>query len=332
MIKIRCENVLLEFCNHVNVLGGDTYTVFNSATKKSFLFNTLVMNRNNNKLQSNCTIALLDSPMEFETTKIDSDTCIILDEANFAPSILDKMFQVIRENNAYVVIIGRLLVRQFEYAVDAIYSIKYESGCFSNYRVFNNAAFKRVSSVFTEDSTAVASIYTDCINVEVVPVFGRSNFYKYIKREVAPLIIADIPKFGNELLTLIWRVNNSNSDVNWINGFFFSSFEQILASLFFENYAEIDKESKSSFDRENYFEKFLNNNSKLWNKKDVIQSLKNIKECYDFMDSVIIRDLINCYKDNLNCEYSFCIEISDFVNKYSDEFSNSEEIQKVQAF
>ena len=153
MIKIKCENVLLEFYNHVNVLGGDKYTIFNSATKKSYLFDTLVMNRDNDKLESSCTVALLDSPMEFKTTKIDCNTCLILDEANFAPSVLDEMFQAIREANAYVIVIGRLLVKQFEYAVDAIYSIKYENGCFSNYRVFSNSSSceflesKEISSV-----------------------------------------------------------------------------------------------------------------------------------------------------------------------------------------
>jgi hypothetical protein len=64
------------------------------------------------------------------------DVCIVLDDTNFKPTEVEWLFQKARENNWYLIVIGRLLVKQMCYLENTVYSIENDRYPFKLRRVF----------------------------------------------------------------------------------------------------------------------------------------------------------------------------------------------------
>lgn len=316
MIKIDCDAAHLELYHHVNIICGND--IFASGEKKSYFYDHLLTARNNKKLKSNKLLVFLQSPMDYVSINFTEDTCLILDEANFSPQDLDNLFKTVRTESAFIIVIGRLFVKQLECSVDAIYSVNY-TDTFSIERVFKNSnrVQPKIDRILNEDSTSVAAIYSECLRNEVVPVFGRSNFYKYVKNEQHVLLIADKPKFGQELISLIYRLCREGGKTRSISGYYMIAFEQVIASMILNNYSEVLKAAEESFDSETYFEQYLKENVSLWDKKQLQESLKRIKSLYCFDKSEVLMNLVQfAQNEEFQNEYTYFVDINTFSETY----------------
>ncbi len=319
MIKIKSSNVDLVFDHHVNIVVGDKGLGLNSGENKSYLFSVLEECKNNELLETNVNLILLSSTESVRDIKITSTSCILIDEANFAPKQLEWLFNEVKKFNVYLIVLGRLNVKSLEYSVDAVYKLKLNEGRFTLRQFFKNDCIKKnIDGYYTEDSTSVAAIYTDILEQEVQPVSGKNRFFEFIKNDREVLIIADKPKFGSALITLLYKCLSSNSEVEIIHAFFIESFEQIVSSIVFENYDEILNEARESFDSETFFETYLAENLQIWNKKKLIVCIKEISKRYDFASSSVLNDLKQfCENNNFCTENTYEFDLSSYEFKSS---------------
>lgn len=292
MISIDCDVLHVCFDDHVNVIGSKDGLIFDSGTRKSFLFEMLKEQQVLKKLKSNCSIRFADSPYVLAGISLKGNDCIVIDEANFAPKEFDQLFQQVREANAYLIVIGRMYIKQLEYSVDAIYQFSYENGIFEIERAFHNVNSHKenIKLITCEDSTAVASVYTEVLEQDVIPARGRSNFFKYIKSKDTVFVVADKPKFGAELLNLIYRCKTFTSAVNKILLFLPSCFEEIVCELYGLTTGET-----SAFDLEEYFEDLASKECG-WDKDNTALSVKKVRVSADFCDSYILHELKDFYE------------------------------------
>ncbi|MDD7332930.1 MAG: hypothetical protein PUG70_00885 [Lachnospiraceae bacterium] len=329
MIRIKCEVLDFSFEDHISIIGNSDGLLFDSGTYKSFLYQSLYDQQKLNKLESNCNVHFIDSPYVLSGIELKSSDCIVIDEANFAPEGLNELMQSVRKGNAYLIAIGRIYVKQFEYSVDSIYTFEMKNGMFAMHKYFENAIVQKniCDVVVCEDSSVVAALYSKVINDDVVSANGRSNFYRNIKQSNNAFLIADKPKFGQELLYLIYRIKNSNSCVKKLLLFLPSCFEEIICEV--ARLTSFDYECSNSFDLEMYYEKIAC--EKLgWDKRKVAKSFFLLETKYDFLSSKILKDLQLFYSNMPVQEekYYYEIAIDDVnlfdLNKFMDGVNNNE--------
>lgn len=309
--------------------GADDGLCFDSATYKSYLYKHLVLLQSDNALHSNANIILEDRPKNAVGLTITSNDCLIIDELNYAPNDLNTILKKVKAANAYLIAIGRLFVKQFECSVDAIYSFRFcenEMGVEFK-RTFSNVAqtSKCANLVTCEDSAPIATLYSSLLETDVIPAFGRSRFYSIIKNEHVALIIADKPKFGQDLLSLLYRLQNSSIDTLLL--FCPECFEEILCEVC---HADVTKyEISKFFDTELFFEEVATNIS-TWNKKKLAKSIEQLlMQQTHFEESGIMQNLKKFYDNEMVMQDKYCYEIHldilDFARFSDDYLSNSRE-------
>ena len=224
---------------------------------------------------------------------LNKNSCLILDEANYEPRELDSLLQLVRNTGCYLIIIGRMFIKQLEYSVDAVWQVRYDNKKFILEHTFKPSKNDRsYDTVTCEDSTSVASVYSEYLLREIIPVFGRSNFFKVVKKSYGTnncLLIADRAKFGPELLSLALRVHDrfEIDDVE-LNLYLPQCFEEVCLDLI----GEVPKGLDSAFfDHEEYFEALLSQSVSDWDKSKLTESVLRMKANYDFSRSRILADL-----------------------------------------
>lgn len=129
---------------------------FQSGTHKTHLFKLLEDQQRLGRLHSNKKVHFVETLESFNTLNVllTSDDCLIADELNFSASGLDLLFQKVRDANAYLIAIGRIYIKQFEYSVDAIYQIERDGNRFVLKRAFHH------------DTSRCYTINTGCFELE----------------------------------------------------------------------------------------------------------------------------------------------------------------------
>lgn len=151
---IKGENIDIEFLDHINLIEGKSTHIGDSGEYKSFLYETLSEYYENGKIQSDKNLHFFNKIRSASNINFTSEDCIILDEANYVPALLNDLLELIRNTKAYLIIIGRLYLKQLEYSVSAIYSVEYKNERFSLNRTFLPSTNDRSYNVIaTEDST-----------------------------------------------------------------------------------------------------------------------------------------------------------------------------------
>ena len=199
MIKIDGDTVSLESEEHIILLGAKQGAVFESGTHKTHFISELRDQVTNHLLESNKNLIIVDQVSTAgDLRELTEDDCVILDEANLNVGILETFVERVRRSHAYLISVGRLMVRQLDCSVDAVYCINYD-GEFKIEQVFEPCGVNPVKNdgVYCEDCGAVAGVYEECLNTSVVSVGGRFGFIRNVKGS-APFIIADKPKSGGK--------------------------------------------------------------------------------------------------------------------------------------
>lgn len=328
MITIDCEVGSFTFTEHVNIIGGVESVGYDSGTHKSHFYSLLEDQQRLKRLKSNKKIHFVNSLESFNSLDItlSSDHCIIADELNFDPNGLDKLFRKVRAGNAFLIAIGRMYIKQFEYSVDAIWKLERDMNKFNISRVFENVIRHNliVKTVACEDSASIAAIYSELLDCDVFSVNSRSAFLSYCKKDNI-FIIADKPKFGQELLNLIYMSHIKNKPTKTIILYLIDGFEEIICEL-----ANLDSStllSENFFDKEYYYEE-LAKQEPLWNKKKVAASIFALHSKYNFNDSRIVRNLIDFYKGNgvLDFDNCYCINIDSNLHLVYNNYDNDKSI------
>lgn len=295
MNGIEIEGDIIKFKSefHINIVDSPIEQLGNSATYKTFLFSSLSSAYENRQIESNCQLFFDSTMREISSRLLTKSCCLILDEANYEPKELDKLLQLVRQTGCYLILIGRLYVKQLEYSVDAIWQVKYDGERFSLDHLLKPTKNDRVYDVVAcEDSTSVAALYSEYLLREIVPVFGRSNFFKIVKMsydKVNYLLIADRAKFGPELLALALRVcDKFRTDKVELNLYLPQCFEEICLDLVGEVPTSLDPEF---FDYEEFFERRLSDSVSSWDKSNLTSSVLKLKAAYDFSKSRILADM-----------------------------------------
>lgn len=329
MISIKSAVFNFSSENHINILGSTDGLSFESGTHKSHLFTTLRSNYINGLVESDKNMIFITDITEVRRLKLDQNDCVIIDEVNYAPSSLEYLLQCVRDSNAYVIVIGRMYVKQLQCSVDAIYALKYENGCFSVDTVFKNVKSTNLHAddIECEDNVSVASLYAELLDVDnVSPVCGRGNFFRFASKYKCPLLIADKPKFGQNLLTLIYLLKNKYKEVKtkYLLLFLPDSFEEIICEASKDTELQFLYSREDYFDGEDYYEA-LAATIDGWNKKHVSKSLKYLREVLDFENTNIMQDLYKFYNNDTVTKASRCyvldidkIKINDYVIENSD--------------
>ena len=293
MIKIDCDIFHFESCDHINILGARQGLIFDSGSRKTFLFRSLQSQQNLGRMQSNGKVRLVDSPYTLSGIRFTSKDCVIIDELNFAPREIDALLMAVRKANAYLIVIGRILIKQLEYSVDAIYTFSYDSGKFYVERYFSNVSQQpfHADTAVCEDSTSVAAVYSQALEQEVIPACGRSNFFRYVKQKEIALVIADKPKFGPDLLNLIYRARTSGCRLRYLLLFLPACFEEIVCEVSSAMVSETKvSEEYDFFDEEQYYE-YLAEKKAGWDKENVTKAVAGIVNSFHLESSAILRDL-----------------------------------------
>lgn len=123
MIKFEVMGNIYTFTKHVNVIGGTDGMGFNSGTCKTYFYRRLVEEQLLGRIVTSNKIFLAQSPYAWSGIQLSSNYCVIIDEANFAPRELINLFEAVRKANAYLVVIGRMHVKQLVYSVDSIFKL-----------------------------------------------------------------------------------------------------------------------------------------------------------------------------------------------------------------
>lgn len=132
MSGIVLKGDLIDFKSefHINVVEGDVDHLGDSATYKTFLFNSLISAYENRQLDSNCELFFDTTMRGVSSHLLTENSCLILDEANYEPKELDRLLQLVRQTGCYLIIIGRIFIKQLEYSVDALWQVVYSNGRF----------------------------------------------------------------------------------------------------------------------------------------------------------------------------------------------------------
>lgn len=315
MIKIECGIFNFESHDHINVLGCEQGLVFDSATHKTFLFRSLQSQQNLGHLSANCTVRLVDSPYTLSGINFTSEDCVIIDELNFAPREIDALLASIKKAQAYLIVIGRILIQQLEYSVDAIYAFTYDAGKFHVNKYFSNVSQQSyiAKTVVCEDSTSIAAVYSQALEQEVIPACGRSHFYKFIKQSEIAFVIADKPKFGPDLLNLIYRAKVSGSKLQYLVMFLPACFEEVVCEAAADTRQDVSEPDKADFfDEEQYYE-CLAEKKAGWDKGNVTKSVAALMNVLNLKNSAILEDMQLFYhgcmvKNDMRC---YVCDISD---------------------
>lgn len=313
MIRIASDAFDFECGEHVIILGNMDGLIFDSGTYKSFLFATLVHAQNSNRLKSNCRVRLVDSPYTLADVALNSADCVIIDELNFAPNEVNLLLDTVRRANAYLIVIGRIFIKQLEYSVDAIFTFRYSENKFTVRQYFLNSHSQpfHADIAACEDSTSVAGVYSRALGDEVVPVRGRSHFFKFVKKYGTAFLIADKPKFGQDLLDIIYRAKAGDSGIRHLVLFLPDCFEEIVCEV--AGAVSLEEEI-DYFDREQYYERLAETITQ-WNKSNVTKSVADICDMFDMGSSEILKDLERYYHQMEVLDDSRCYVIDlDEVN------------------
>lgn len=155
------------------------------------------------------------------------------------------------------------------------------------------------------DSAPIATLYSAVLDTDVVPAFGRSRFYSVIKNERTALIIADKPKFDPDLLSLLYRLQNSSVETLLL--FCPECFEEILCEVCHVDITKYDM--RDFFDAELFFEKAADSLPD-WNKKKLARSVEQLlRQQFHFEDSGIMQDIKKFYDDEIVVHDTYCYEI-----------------------
>lgn len=296
MIKIESDLFSFESEDHLVVWGANNGLCFDSATYKSYLFKQLVMLQNSDGLSSNLNLILEDRPKNAAGLTITEKDCLIIDELNYAPGDLNVILEKVRNANAHLIAIGRMFIKQFEYSVDAVYSFAFtgKERTVRFEKTFRNVpqAFECPGVVACEDSAPVAMLYALSLDTDVIPAFGRSRFYPIIKNSAVALVIADKPKFGQDLLGLLYRLQSA--EVKTLLVFCPECFEEIVCEIC---HVDLKKYKVSDFfDAEYYFEEAAKSIPD-WNKNKLAKSIETlIQQQYQFEQSDIMQELKKFYE------------------------------------
>lgn len=322
MIKIWCDLFSFESEEHVILWSGKDNLALNSGTHKSHLFAIMEAKLLDKQMFASKNLILLNDVTNAHNLKFSDEDCLILDEANYSPSKLDIIFRKIRDANAYMIVIGRLFIKQLEYSVGAIYEFEYNAQHIEFRAVFSQThkGCSRHDLIVCEDSTQVASVYAETLREDVRPVYGRSNFYSNIKRSGEPLLIADYPKFGADLVKLLYKIFSDavRTRMNDITLFCPDCFEKIVCEVAALNNVELPNlNTEDYFDAEYYYEA-LAENIPLWNKSKVAASVIDMQKVWDFSKAKTLQELYSfVYKGDEDIStHCYRINLSDFMRRY----------------
>lgn len=116
---------------HINIIESPVNKLGDSCTYKTFLFSSLSSAYENRQLESNCELFFDTTMRGVSSHLLTNNCCLILDEANYEPKELDKLLQLVRQTGCYLIIIGRLFIKQLEYSVDAMWQVEYNGEKFN---------------------------------------------------------------------------------------------------------------------------------------------------------------------------------------------------------
>lgn len=328
MIEISCDFMYFRSEAHVIVWNGKDNLAFDSGTGKTFLFRELLGLDSQHRLYSNKHLIMSDDVRVLSTMSYTSDDCVIIDEANLKPHHLYDLFCKIRDANAYIIVMGRLLIAQLEYAVNSIYEFELDvdrefsiiNHVYLN-EAFQNSTRKSVQNdiVVCEDSRSVADIYSNTLGIGVTAAYGRSKFYGIVKSFRSPLLIVDLPKFGTDLIQLIHNLGQDATEVANVCLTLFcpDCFEQILCEVA-EYYDEKlpDLNVGDFFDREFFYERKAKGIQQ-WSKSNVGRSLNSIQKVWDFCVSNTLQELCNLIRNGTvgNIPY-YEINLDEFIREH----------------
>lgn len=210
---------------------------------------------------------------------------------NFNPKEINFLFTQLKNINGYVIIIGRMKVKQMQYAINAIYYLESKMPPFTLKQAFiglENNSGTSFDKVFTEDSVTVAKIYSEQLGIEVQTVGSNSRFFKEIrkiKNLKKPLLIADNSKFGPSFLELLEKLDLTQFD--FIGLFVPACFEEVLLSSIEDQDLSVfhhisDGTKFTVFDSEDYCEAELLKVCPKYRKKTLtpfITCMKAKKQC-----------------------------------------------------
>lgn len=331
MIELNSSLFQFRFQHHLNIIGSERF--FDSGNGKTRLYLLLQSLLRDRDLKSNKNIIFIDSIESIRAMSFTENDCIIIDEFNYAPQYLDDLYQRLHSSNSNAILIGRLLVKQLMYSIDSIYSLEFVDNIPVLSKCFINSAGHEISTkIFTEDNIDVAKTYETVLGLPVTSCCGKDRFLKYIRNVKHPVIIADKPKIGPVILELIER--SRHAQFEHLSCFLLQSFEEILTELeFTENFNSIATHAKLSFDAENYFEEYLEENSLLWDKDNVQESIEQFVSTYDFNSSSIVKLLTQFINGDTNVsEYTYEIPMSINTNLLGNtDQDNSERTDKIKA-
>lgn len=300
---------------HINVIEGSINRLSDSATYKTFLFSSLSSAYENRQISSNCELFFDLTMRGVSSHLLTSNSCLILDEANYEPRELDKLLQLVRQTGCYLIMIGRMYIKQLEYSVDAMWHVVYDGKRFRLEQLLKpNANDKTYSTVACEDSTSVAAIYTECLLRETIPVFGRSNFFKVVKKNYNNcLLIADRAKFGPELLNLVLKIRDKLvlNEIE-LDLYLPQCFEEICLELVDEVPKVLDPQF---FDYEEFFENQLSDILNDWNKSNLTRSILQLRSHYDFNKSRIILDLKDIVDGTSNSKFNMFYKVKFSISR-----------------
>lgn len=123
MIKIDTPELHYVFQHHVNIVGGNSDDFLDSGQHKTHVYSLLYNANVIGNLESNKKLVFIDNVQNVEFLTLDSETCVVIDEANFKPNHIDLLLIKVRDVNAYLIVFGRLLIKQLECSVDGLYVI-----------------------------------------------------------------------------------------------------------------------------------------------------------------------------------------------------------------
>lgn len=314
MIEIKCDICTLQLKNHVTLLGSEDGVVFDSATHKTHLFKLLQQQQTSKRLVCTKNVRFVSDPYVLHDLTLSSSDCIIIDEFNYAPSEFSDLLLEVRRANAWLVVIGRLFIKQLEYSVDSILVFHMDE---SNHVTFNeyfqNAERLDLAPdiVACEDSTMVAAIYSTVLETNVEPASSRSSFFKTINENELPFIIADKSKFGADLLNLIYLIKNKNNNIKFLILFCSACFEEILCEVTGLDVGSVENALEHTFDSEKFYETAANA-LPMWSKQNVTKSLIALQREYTFSrtTSSVLNDLFLFYNNECVLNPSRCYVIN----------------------
>lgn len=312
MIEIKCDLCELQLDSHITLLGNQNGLSFDSSTYKTYLFNLLHTQQRAKKLYSNKILRFVDDPYVLHGLQFTENDCIIIDEFNYAPSELNDLLLQIRAANAWLIVIGRLFIKQLEYSVDSIISFEIDDSnhiTFSKYFKSSTQSDFKSDIVTCEDSTSIAAVYSNTLQIEVKPAFGRSNFYRIIKNSEVAFLIADKSKFGADLLNLLYCIKNNAARTKYILLFCPECFEQIVCEVANVDISNINNGETCYFDSEEFFEDAAESLAE-WSKSNVTLSVTSIGAIYGFSNSKILENMLKFYNNDIVDKADMCYEIN----------------------